>query len=81
MTTLNSQSKRRRAYVSVARSRFVRRLAKSTAAQPAARKATAEGFHVSVPTAGSKTPATVAQVAGSKAEQRCSMDHPRVPTA
>jgi len=78
---LNSPSKRRRTCAFVARSHFVRRLAKSTDAQAAAQKATAENFHASAPTAVSKTPATVAQVAVSKAEQKCSMDRSRVLTA
>ena len=81
MTMLNSQSKRRRACVCAARSRIIRRLAKSTDAQAAAQKATAENFHASAPTAVSKTPAIVAQFAGTKAEQKCSMDHSLVLTA
>jgi len=78
---LNSQSKRRRACAFVAESHFIRRLGKSTDAQAAARKATAENFHASAPMAISKIAATVAQVAGTKAEQKCSMDHSRVLTA
>jgi hypothetical protein len=75
---LNSQSKRRRACAFAARNHIVRRPAKSTVAQAAAQKASAENFHASASMAVSKTPATVAQVAGSKAEQNCSMDHSRV---
>jgi hypothetical protein len=81
MTMLNSQSKKRRACAFVAKSHIIRRPAKSTDAQAAARKERTENFHASAPTAVSKTPATVAQVAGSKAEQKCSMDHSRVLTA
>jgi hypothetical protein len=81
MTMLNSQSKRRRACACAARSRIIRRLAKSTDAQAAALRATAESFHASAKTAVWKTPATVAQAAGSKAGQKCSMDRLRAPTA
>jgi hypothetical protein len=78
---LNLLSKRRAACALIARNRFIRRLAKSADAQPAAQKATAESFHANAPTAVSKTPATVAQVARTKAEQKCSMGRSRVLTA
>lgn len=81
MTMLNSQSRRRRACVCAARNRIIRKLAKSADAQAAALKATAESFHASAPTAVLKTPATAAPVVGTMAEQKCSMDHSRVPTA
>ena len=81
MTMLNSQSKRRRACACAAMSRIIRRLAKLADAQTAAQKAAAENLHASAPTAVSKTPATAAQVAGTKAEQKCSMDRLRAPTA
>jgi hypothetical protein len=71
---LNSQSEKRPACAFIARSHFIRSPAKSADAQPAAQKATAESFHASAPTAILKTPATAAQVARTKAEQKCSMD-------
>jgi hypothetical protein len=77
---LNSQSKSRPACAFDAGSHFIRRPAKSADAQPAAQKATVESFHASAPMVVSKTPAIVAQVAGSKAEQKCSMDRSRVLT-
>jgi hypothetical protein len=78
---LNLQSKRRRACALIVRSHFIRRLAKSADAQAAAQKATAENLHASAPTAISKIPATAAPVAGTRAEQKCSMDRSRVLTA